>query len=134
MGIERAHEHIEVGRVVGDLRFRLEARRLVLVRAPLPELRYRRGGAPDLIVILCIYYRGRGRTRCRGAAVSRRGDGSTSRYLCLGAKVPRLVGNLQTQRESEEGGNNDHRGIQSGRRGYCRLQVVGYSIGPNRWK
>src|SRR5258705_6082876 len=112
MGIERAHEHIEVGRVVRDLRFGLEARRLVLVRAPLPELRYRRGGAPNLIVILCIYYRGRGRTRCRGAAVSRRGDGSTSGWR-LSARVPHLR-SLQAQRKSEEGGNNDHRGIQSG--------------------
>src|SRR6266550_3395866 len=56
MGIEGAHEHIKIGRVVRDLRFRLEARRLVLVRAPLPELRYRRRGAPDLIVIFGIDY------------------------------------------------------------------------------
>src|SRR5438105_15805130 len=52
VGVERPHEHVQVRRVINDLRLSLEARRLAFVRTPLLELGYRRGAAPRPVIVL----------------------------------------------------------------------------------
>src|SRR5438105_2203433 len=79
VGVERPHEHVQVRRVINDLRLSLEARRLAFVRPPLLKLGYRRSAAPRRVIVLGVdVYRSVG-TQRRGAGVRRQGDDSRQR-------------------------------------------------------
>ena len=80
VGIERPHEHVEIRRVVCDLRFGAKTRLLSFGGLPLLEPRYWRGSAPDRVVVLAVDH-GRGVRADRGRAGIRRrtdavGEGS----------------------------------------------------------
>jgi len=72
MAIERAHEHVKVVLVVGNLRFRRKARVRVLGRLELAKLPNDRGEPPDLVVVLPVDDR-RGRRPVRNSGGRRVG-------------------------------------------------------------
>src|SRR5207237_9146698 len=74
VGVDCPHDHVQVRRVINDLRLSLEPRRLAFVRPPLLELGYRRSAAPRRVIVLGVdVYRSVG-TQRRGAGVGRQGD------------------------------------------------------------
>src|SRR3989442_107560 len=103
MRVEGADEDVQVGRVVGDLRFGAESGLLSFGRLPLLETGDRRRLAPDAIIILSVDHRsGRG-TNGDGIAVGRRPDAKRSGGPRL-ATCGRLLRDLKTQGESKECG------------------------------
>ena len=112
--IVRAHEHVQVRRVVGDLRLGLEAgaRLTALGGAPHPERRDRRRVAPDGILVDAVDR--------DGALGPRRDDSGVGGRRCWPANVRRgrssalrhhgRVGGLQRQGEPQKGDDTNHGG------------------------
>ena len=75
MRIERAHEDIEIGRVVSDLRFGAESRLFPFSRPPFFEIRNDGSDAPNFVVVFPVDYRRDIRARRRRAGIGRGTDG-----------------------------------------------------------
>ena len=97
VGIEGAHEDVQIALVVGDSRFRAEAGRRVLHRVPLAEGRKRLGRPPDVVVVAAVDHRWVG-----GPQRHRRGRGDRGQPIARGLGGTLDGGRRRSQRQDYE--------------------------------
>src|SRR4051812_5781414 len=113
VGVECAHEHVHVRRVVNDLRFGLESSRFPFVRTPFLKLRYRRRTTPRRIIVLAVNVDRAVSTHRGSARISRRRYHPRSRLTAVIAWSLSVLGNcrLKIQGEADDcecGSGNEH--------------------------